>query len=203
VREEQPLNILAIVVTFDVSNNGTFVSDLQLKNIPSGPKAPPIRVTFTVLNNGTVVREVQLTNIPVISVTILVSNNGTLVREEQKLNMFTIVVTAAVLNNDTLIRLEQPLNALVILVTLVVPLRDIFFNEVKLANELVKSVNNPILTPVKLTKFLQKTEATVALPRVKPVKLGQDKTISNIGDESGNIDPACAYFWLKFTLVIF
>jgi hypothetical protein len=121
----------------------------------------------------------------------------------QPLNILVILVTAPVLNSGTVISDLQPLNIPLILVILVRSLKDTFFNETKFANELDKSVNNPILTPLKLTKFLQKAEEAVALPRVKPVKLGQDKTISNIGDESGNVDPACAYFWLKFTLVIF
>jgi hypothetical protein len=141
-----------------------------------------------VLNNGTVMREEQKLNMLTIVVTDAVLNNGTVLRDLQLTNILVILVTLPVSDNDTLIRLEQPLNALVILVTLVVPLRDIFFNEVKLANELDKLVNNPILTPVKLTKFLQKAKEAVALPRVKPVKLGQDITISNIGELSGVLE---------------
>jgi hypothetical protein len=130
-------------------------------------------------------------------------NNGTLVIDLQALNILLIVVTAAVLNNGTLVREVQPLNIPLVLVILVRSLKDTFFNETKFANELDKLVNNPILTPLKLTKFLQKAKEAIMLPRVKPVKFGQDNIISNIGDESGNVDPACAYFWLKFTLVIF
>jgi hypothetical protein len=161
-----------------------------------------ILVTDAVLNNGTVVREVQPLNILLILVTDAVLNNGTVVREGQLLNILLILVTAAVLKSGTLVIDLQPLNILLILVILVRTLKDTFFNETKFANELDKLVNNPILTPVKLTKFLQKAKEAVALPRVKPVKLGQDKTISNIGEESGNVDPVNAYFWLKFTLVI-
>jgi hypothetical protein len=61
-----------------------------------------------------------------------------------------------------------------------------------------------IFSPLKLTKFLQKTLLAERFPSVKAVILGALTTNSIIGEVSGIVpSPASANFWLKFALVMF
>ena len=74
---------------------GMLINDVQLLNILF------IVVTELVLNNGTEVSDEQLLNILLILVTEIVLNNGTEVSDEQLLNILLILVTEIVLNNGT------------------------------------------------------------------------------------------------------
>jgi hypothetical protein len=100
----------------------------------------------------------------------------------------------------------QPLNIKEVEVILPITPNSTLRNEIQLANKPPNEVEviPARFNPMKLIKFLQKTEDDIIFATVKLVILGALTTNSIIGEVFGIVpSPASANFWLKFALVIF